>query len=85
MSMTQMAFLNRSEMPTNAEIQKHLQGLGYDFEFLDKEALMGGMPGGREFRMKGKKTLVEVYTRTTEEFFNEFDEIEFRPEGNAPG
>ncbi len=81
MSMTQMAFLNRSEMPTNAKIQEHLQGLGYDFEFVNKEALMGGMPGGREFRMNGKRTMVQVFTNTTEEFLDEFDEIEFRPEG----
>lgn len=36
MSMTQVAFLRKADIPTKKEIEEHIQGLGYDFKFVEE-------------------------------------------------
>ena len=35
MSMTQVAFLRKADLPTKAEIENIIDGLGYNFKILD--------------------------------------------------
>ena len=60
MSMTQIAFLRKADMPTNKQIQETIQKLGYDFEILDdleKQIDQGGI----ECSINGHQTYFETY------------------------
>ena len=43
MSMTQVAFLKKADLPTKKEIQDHIQGLGYDFFILNESENLFGI------------------------------------------
>lgn len=65
MSMTQIAFLRKADIPTTGQIQDAVQKLGYDFKILsehdeqiDKDSL--------ECIINGHPTYFEAYTNTAE-------------------
>ncbi len=60
MSMTQVAFLRKDEIPTNKQIQDSIQKLGYDFKILDdlKKRID---QDGLECAINGHKTYFEIY------------------------
>lgn len=60
MSMTQIAFLKKADIPTNGQIQDTIQKLGYDFKIL------GGLEkqidqDGLECTINGHQTYFETY------------------------
>src|SRR5690349_238448 len=60
MSMTQIAFLRKADMPTNQQIQDTIQRLGYDFKILnnlDKQIEQDGL----ECTINGHQTYFETY------------------------
>lgn len=60
MSMTQVAFLRKAEIPTNEQIQDTIQKLGYDFKILsglEKQIEQDGL----ECSIKGHHTYFETY------------------------
>ncbi len=60
MSMTQIAFLRRADIPTNGQIQDTIQKLGYDFKILsglDKQIDEEGL----ECSINGHQTYFETY------------------------
>ncbi|MBD1428956.1 hypothetical protein [Sphingobacterium litopenaei] len=76
MSMTQIAFIRKADLPTNGQIQETIQKLGYDFKILsglDKQIDEDGL----ECNINGHQTYFETYvdiaTNTIED--NEADYI----------
>jgi len=60
MSMTQIAFLRKVDIPTNGQIQDSIQRLGYDFKILDgleKQIDQDGL----ECSINGHETYFETY------------------------
>ena len=60
MSMTQIAFLRKADLPTNGQIQDTIQKLGYDFKILsglDKQIDEDGL----ECSINGYQTYFETY------------------------
>ena len=60
MSMTQIAFLRKADIPTNGQIQDTIQKLGYDFKILsglDKQIDKDGL----ECSINGHQTYFETY------------------------
>jgi hypothetical protein len=60
MSMTQIAFLRKADIPTNRQIQDTIQKLGYDFKILsglEKEIDQDGL----ECSINGHQTYFETY------------------------
>ena len=70
MSMTQVAFLRKDEIPTNKQIQDSIQKLGYDFKILDdlKKSID---QDGLECAINGHKTYFEIYLDNANEIVNE--------------
>ena len=60
MSMTQIAFIRKAEIPTNKQIQDYIQALGYDFSILDENENRIGN-NGLECTINGCETYIEVY------------------------
>lgn len=60
MSMTQVALLNRTEIPSKEYLQKHIQSLGYDFKFTDANE---GFYGNHDLScsINGHATTFEIY------------------------
>lgn len=66
MSMTQMAFLRKAEIPTNRQLQETIQNMGYDFkilENLDKEINQDGL----NCSINGHQTYFETYLANVDE------------------
>jgi hypothetical protein len=59
MSMTQIAFVRKAEIPTNRQIQESVQHLGYDFKILnDLQKRID--QDGLECEISGHKTYLEI-------------------------
>jgi hypothetical protein len=70
MSMTQIAFVRKAEIPTNKQIQESIQLLGYDFKILndlDKRIDQDGL----ECIINGHKTYFEIYLDNAAEVIKE--------------
>jgi hypothetical protein len=65
MSMTQIAFLRKANIPTNEQIQGTIQKLGYDFKMLSGFENQIGQ-NGLECRINGHQTYFETYIAPTE-------------------
>ena len=74
MSMTQVAFLRKADLPTKAEIENIIDGLGYNFKILDDFEIFYGIDG-IECSLNGQKTFFEVYSNNPTEITNESDFI----------
>jgi hypothetical protein len=59
MSMTQIAFLQKSMLPKKADLESAIYGLGYSFEFLDEFDNFEGLEG-LKCKIKGNETYVEM-------------------------
>ncbi|PAM95737.1 hypothetical protein B4N84_06475 [Flavobacterium sp. IR1] len=60
MSMTQIAFIRKADLPTNRQIQEVIQKLGYDFKIFDD--LEGHISeDGLECSINGRQTYFETY------------------------
>lgn len=60
MSMTQIAFITKADLPTNGQIQDTIQKLGYDFKILselDKQIDQNGL----KCSVNGHQTYFETY------------------------
>jgi hypothetical protein len=76
MSMTQIAFLRKADIPTNGQIQDYIQKLGYDFKILselEKQIDQDGL----ECSINGHQTYFETYIDVAEDLIadNEADWI----------
>jgi len=76
MSMTQIAFLKKTDIPTNRQIEEIIQQLGYDFKILN-EPERKIEQGGLDCSINGYKTYFETYIDTANSviFENEADWI----------
>lgn len=75
MSMTQIAFLRKAELPTNKQIQDFIQNLGYDFSILeDHENQISD--DGLSCTIKGFETYLEVYLEESTDLTNQNDWIQ---------
>ena len=68
MSMTQIAFLKKAELPTNKQIQESIQNLGYDFKILgdlekqiDENGLECSINGQPKYMTKIQNTLLYLH------------------------
>ncbi len=74
MSMTQVAFLKKADLPTKEEIENNINELGCDFEILDDFETFYGIDG-IECRINGQKTFFEIYFNIPAEIIKESDFI----------
>ena len=72
MSMTQVAFLRKAEIPTNKHIQEHIQSLGYDFKILDNPDERIN-EDGLGCSINGYDTFFETYIGPASEISDEAD------------
>lgn len=72
MSMTQVAFLKKADMPSKVEIEKSIRELGFDFEILDNFENFYGIDG-IECSINGQKTFFEINFNNPTEVTNDFD------------
>ena len=63
MSMTQIAFLRKADLPTNDHIQQAIQKLGYDFKILSALEQQINQDG-LECSINGQQTYFETYVDT---------------------
>lgn len=72
MSMTQIAFLRKLELPTKGQIQEQIQKLGYDFQiFDDLERKLGD--DGIECSINGHRTYFETYLSEANDLISELE------------
>lgn len=72
MSMTQIAFLRKEDIPTNKEIQETIQKLGYDFKILsslEKQIDQDGL----ECIINGHQTYFETYIEDSDSALTEHE------------
>ena len=74
MSMTQTAFLKKTDLPTKSEIEQSIRELGYNFEILDDFESFYGVDG-IECTINGQKTFFEIYFNNPNEITVESDFI----------
>ena len=74
MSMTQVAFLKKVDLPNKVEIEKTIRGLGYEFEILDDFENFYGIDG-LECKINGQNTFFEIYFEKPSEITNDFEFI----------
>lgn len=60
MSMTQVAFLRKADIPTKTQIEETIQGLGYDFKILDDSENITELDG-LSCAINGHETFFETY------------------------
>jgi len=60
MSMTQVAFLRKADIPTKSEIEEAIRALGYDFKILDDFDTFYGQDG-LSCSINGHETYFETY------------------------
>lgn len=68
MSMTQVAFLKKAEIPTKEAIQNHIKELGYNFEIFDNFYGLDGV----DCRINGLNTFFELCFHEPTEIANEW-------------
>jgi hypothetical protein len=74
MSMTQVAFLRKADIPTKTQIEETIQGLGYDFKILyDPENITE--LDGLSCSINGHETFFETYFDKPEEITKDCDWI----------
>lgn len=79
MSMTQIAFLRKVDLPTNRQIQEQIQKLGYDFQiFDDLERKLGDE--GIECSINGYQTYFETYLNETNDLISELETEWIKPD-----
>lgn len=74
MSMTQVAFLRKADIPTKTQIEETIQGLGYDFKILDDSENITELDG-LSCLINGHKTFFETYFDQPTEITNDCDWI----------
>ena len=74
MSMTQVAFLRKADIPTKTEIESVIKGLGYDFKILDDSENIVEL-GGLSCSINGHETFFETYFGQPKEITNDCDWI----------
>lgn len=74
MSMTQVAFLRKADIPTKAQIEETIQGLGYDFEILDDTENITNLDG-LPCSINGHEKFFEAYFDQPSEITKDFDWI----------
>lgn len=74
MSMTQVAFLRKADMPTKTQIEETIQGLGYDFKILDDSENITELDG-LSCSINGHETFFETYFDPSTEITNDCDWI----------
>lgn len=70
MSMTQIVFIRKADLPTNKQIQVYIQKLGYDFKILD-DLEKHFDEDGLECSINGHKTYFETYLNEAENVITE--------------
>lgn len=74
MSMTQVVFLRKVEIPSKAEVENHIQGLGYDFKIIgDFESLLE--QDGLSCVINGQETFFEIYFDQPSELTDDYQWI----------
>ena len=79
MSMTQIAFLRKADIPTNGQIQDIIQKLGYDFKIL------GGLEKkidqhGLECSINGHQTYFETYVDPANNIITDYEADWIKPD-----
>jgi hypothetical protein len=74
MSMTQVAFLGKADIPTKTQIEETIQGLGYDFKILDDPENITELDG-ISCSINGHETFFETYFEQPTEIANNCDWI----------
>jgi hypothetical protein len=74
MSMTQVAFLKKADLPNKTEIEESIRALGYEFEILDDFENFYGIYG-IECTINGQKTFFEIYFNNPNEITSESEFI----------
>ena len=74
MSMTQVAFLKKADLPNKTEIENSIRQLGYEFEILDNFENFYGIDG-LECKINEQKTFFEIYFEEPSEITNDFEFI----------
>jgi hypothetical protein len=79
MSMTQIAFMRKADLPTNKQIQEVIQNLGYDFKiFDDLEKQIDN--DGLECSINGHQTYFETYLDEANNVITETDAEWIKPD-----
>ncbi len=79
MSMTQIAFIRKADLPTKKQIQEVIQKLGYDFKILDDlEKQIDD--DGLECSINGHQTYFETYLDETENVLTETEAEWIKPD-----
>lgn len=79
MSMSQIAFLRKAAIPTNEQIQRSIQALGYDFNILSGlEKQIGD--DGLECSINGQQTYLDTYFNTADDAINNHDADWIKPD-----
>lgn len=79
MSMTQIAFLRKADIPTNGQIQDTIQKLGYDFKILsglEKQIDQNGL----ECSINGHQTYFETYVDNADNAINDSEADWVKPD-----
>lgn len=74
MSMTQVAFLKKADLPNKIEIEKTICELGYEFEILDDFENFYDVDG-LECKINKQKTFFDIYFEEPKEITTDFDFI----------
>ncbi len=74
MSMTQVAFLKKADLPTKTEIEEIICDFGYDFEIIDEFESFQELDG-LQCKINGQTTFFEVYLNEPNEITQDFDFI----------
>ena len=74
MSMTQVAFLKKADLPNKTEIENSIRELGYEFEILDKFKNFYEIDG-IECKINGQETFFEIYFNNPKEIIAESEFI----------
>ena len=74
MSMTQVAFIKKADLPNKTEIEESIRELGYEFEILDDFENFYGIDG-LECKINGQKTFFEIYFYNPNEIASESEFI----------
>jgi hypothetical protein len=74
MSMTQVAFLRKADIPTKTQIEETIQGLGYDFKILDDPENITELDG-LSCSINGHETIFETYFDQPTQITNDCDWI----------
>jgi hypothetical protein len=74
MSMTQVAFLRKANIPTKTQIEETIQKLGYDFKILDDSVNITDLDG-LSCSINGQETFYETYFNQPTEITDDLDWI----------